>query len=142
MDPYSLGFGNAGYEMPINEKVFLAAFDTIKKLADEGPCVIVGRCADYALRDYPNRLNVFIKAPLEFKKTRIRDEYHIPEERIRGHAAHMDKQRASYYNYYTSRKWGEAASYDLCIDSGLFGIEGTVDLIKHAVDLMENKKEN
>jgi cytidylate kinase len=141
MDPYSLGFGNAGYEMPINEKVFLAAFDTIKKLADEGPCVIVGRCADYALRDYPNRLNVFIKAPLEFKKTRIRDEYHIPEERIRGHAAHMDKQRASYYNYYTSRKWGEAASYDLCIDSGMFGIEGTVELIKHAVDLIQDNNE-
>lgn len=140
MDPYSLGYNSANFDMPLNQKVFLAAFDTIKKLADQGPCIIVGRCADYALKDYENKINVFIHAPIGFKRARIHDEYHIPEDKIKNHAIHVDKQRASYYNYYTSRKWGDVKSYDLCIDSSIFGIEGTVDLIKQAVALKESGK--
>lgn len=139
MDPYSLGFNPGNIEMPINQKVFLAAFDTIKNLASQGPCVIVGRCADYALRDYDNALNVFIQAPYEFKKERIRREYLIPEDKIKSQSVHMDKQRASYYNYYTSRKWGDARSYHLCIDSSVLGIDGTVELIRQAVLLKEGK---
>ena len=57
MDPYALGYNATSFDMPLNQKVFLAAFDTIKKIADKGPCVIVGRCADYALKDYENKLN-------------------------------------------------------------------------------------
>ena len=137
MDPYSLGMHSTGFEMPLNQKVFLAAFDTIKKLAEKGPCVIVGRCADYALADHPELLNIFIQASLEFKKARIRDEYQIPEDKIKSYATQMDKQRASYYNYYTSRKWGDARNYDLCLDSSVFGIEGTVELIEKAVSIKE-----
>lgn len=137
MDPYSLGYNSGNFEMPLNQKVFLAAFDTIKKLADQGPCVIVGRCADYALKDRDDLLNIFIQAPIEFKHNRIHDEYGIPEEKIKSHSIQMDKQRASYYNYYTSRKWGDARSYDLCIDSSTLGIDGTVELIKKAVELKE-----
>ena len=139
MDPYSLGFNPGNIEMPINQKVFLAAFDTIKNLASKGPCVIVGRCADYALKDYDNTLNVFIQAPYAFKKDRIRDDYQIPEDKIKSQSVHMDKQRASYYNYYTSRKWGDAKSYDLCIDSSVLGLDGTVELIRQAVILKEKK---
>ena len=61
----------------------------------------------------------------------------IPEEKIRNHAEHVDKQRASYYNYYTSRKWGDATTYDLCLDSSYLGIDGTVELIRQAVALKE-----
>ena len=75
MDPYALGYNAASFDMPLNQKVFLASFDAIKKVADEGPCIIVGRCADYALKDYDNKLNVFIHAPMTFKKSRIQEQY-------------------------------------------------------------------
>ena len=124
MDPYALGY-NA------------ASFDAIKKVADEGPCIIVGRCADYALKDYDNKLNVFIHAPMAFKKSRIQEQYEVPEAKVKDVAIKTDKQRASYYNYYTSKKWGDLKSYDLCIDSSILGIDGTVELIKQAVALKE-----
>ncbi len=138
MDPYSLGYNSATFDMPINQKVFLAAFDAIKKIADEGPCVIVGRCADYALKDYENKLNIFVHAPMSFKKHRISEEYDIPLHKVKEVALRKDKQRASYYNYYTSQKWGDLKNYDLCIDSGLFGIDGSVELVKKAIEVKES----
>lgn len=137
MDPYALGYNAASFDMPLNQKVFLASFDAIKKVADEGPCIIVGRCADYALKDYDNKLNVFIHAPMTFKKSRIQEQYEVPEVKVKDVAIKTDKQRASYYNYYTSKKWGDLKSYDLCIDSSILGIDGTVELIKQAVALKE-----
>ena len=137
MDPYALGYNAASFDMPLNQKVFLASFDAIKKVADEGPCIIVGRCADYALRKYENCLNVFIHAPMEFKKDRIHEEYRIPMDKIEETAVKMDKQRSGYYNYYTSRKWGDLKNYNLSIDTGIFGVDGAVDIIKHAVELKE-----
>ena len=137
MDPYALGYNASSFDMPLNQKVFLAAFDAIKKVADEGPCIIVGRCADYALKDYENKLNVFIHAPMSFKKHRIHEQYNIPLDKVKDEAVKIDKQRASYYNYYTSKKWGDLKSYDLSIDSSIFGIDGTVELIKNAIDLKE-----
>lgn len=139
MDPYALGYNAASFDMPLNQKVFLAAFDAIKKVADEGPCIIVGRCADYALKDYEHKLNVFIHAPMSFKKQRIHDDYNIPLDKVKEEAVKMDKQRASYYNYYTSKKWGDLKGYDLCIDSSILGIDGTVELIKTAVALKEKE---
>ena len=139
MDPYALGYNATSFDMPLNQKVFLAAFDTVKKIADKGPCVIVGRCADYALKDYENKLNVFIHAPMAFKKHRINEQYNVPLEKTKDAAVKVDKQRASYYNYYTSRKWGDLKSYDLTIDSSILGIDGTVELIKTAVALKEKK---
>ncbi|MDO4975623.1 MAG: cytidylate kinase-like family protein [Eubacteriales bacterium] len=138
MDPYALGFNTTAFDMPLNQKVFLAAFDTIKKIAEEGPCVIVGRCADYALKDFENKLNLFIHAPMSFKKMRIHDDYEIPLRDVKEEAARMDKQRASYYNYYTSQKWGDLKNYDLSIDSSVWGIDGTVELIKKAIEVKEN----
>ena len=137
MDPYALGYNATSFDMPLNQKVFLAAFDTIKKVASEGPCVIVGRCADYALRENENTYNVFIHAPMSFRKERIHEQYQIPMSKIKDEAIRMDKQRASYYNYYTSQKWGEISNYDLTVNSSILGIDGTVDLIRKAVDLRE-----
>ncbi|MDO5147017.1 MAG: cytidylate kinase-like family protein [Eubacteriales bacterium] len=137
MDPYALGYNAASFDMPLNQKVFLAAFDAIKKVADQGPCIIVGRCADYALKDYPNKFNVFIHAPISFKKHRIFEQYDVPLEKAKDEAIKIDKQRASYYNYYTSKKWGDLKSYDLSVDSSIFGIDGTVEMIKYAVALKE-----
>ncbi|MCM1468370.1 MAG: cytidylate kinase-like family protein, partial [Alistipes sp.] len=120
--------------MPINHKVFLAQFEAIKKLADRESCVIVGRCADYALEDYPNMVSVFIKAPLSSRVTRIMDRNKVSEDKAFELIAKRDKKRASYYNYYSSKKWGEAKSYDLCLDSSKVGIEGSIQVIKAYID--------
>ena len=135
MDPYSLGFNSNG-ELPINHTVFLAAFDTIKKLAnDNGSCVFVGRCADYALKDTPNVLNVFIYSDIENRVKRISEKYNLTEAKAKDLIKKEDKSRASYYNYYTSKRWGEMKGYDLCINTSAFGKERTVQMICDAAKI-------
>ena len=124
--------------MPISQKVFLAQFDTIKKVAEEGPCVIVGRCADYALEGRDNVINLFIYADEDFKIRRVMDIYDLDENKARDMIIKKDKQRQSYYNYYTNRKWGKADTYDLCINSSVLGIDGSVNLIKQFVEDFES----
>ncbi|MBQ7480407.1 MAG: cytidylate kinase-like family protein [Lachnospiraceae bacterium] len=135
-DTYSFGYSSPYIEMPLSHKVFLAQFDTIKKIAQEGPCVIVGRCADYALSDFGNRISVFIYAPLEDRIKRITDKYPDVNDpsKIKDMIIKTDKSRANYYNYYSSKKWGRADSYDLCVNSSILGIDGTVDLISDFID--------
>ena len=130
MDTYSFGYNTAHYvDMPISQKIFLAQFDTIKKIADEGPCVIVGRCADYALADYDNVLNLFIYGELSKRIARVMEKYGVPEKEARDMIIKKDKQRASYYNYYSTKKWGKAETYHLCVDSTVLGMDGTVELL-------------
>jgi len=137
MDTYSLGYSNSYVDMPINHKVFLAQFDTIKKLAERESCVIVGRCADYALEDNPFAISVWIKASLDKRIERIKKLYELRDSKAADLIQKTDKRRASYYNYYSSKKWGEAKSYDLCIDSGELGIEGAIELIIKYIELRE-----
>ena len=139
MDPYALGYNATSFDMPLNQKVFLASFDAIKKVADEGPCIIVGRCADYALKDYDNKLNVFVHAPMSFKKSRIQEQYEIPEAKVKDVAIKTDKQRASYYNYYTCKKWGDSRSYDLTLNTSKISPEQCVDII---LDFRQKMDEN
>lgn len=130
MDTYSLGYTTSAYmDMPINHKIFLAQFDTIKKLADEESCVIVGRCADYALADYPNTVSVFISSDDESRIKRLSQVYDLSEAKAKDMMLKTDKKRASYYNYYSSKKWGDARSYDFCINSGVLGLDGAADMI-------------
>ena len=138
MDTYSMGYmGNTFAEMPINHKVFLAQFDAIKKIADEGPCVIVGRCADYALADYPNVVSIFIHAPLEDRIKRISQNMSLSRAKAKDLILKTDKQRASYYNYFTTKKWSEADSYELSITSSVLGIEGSAQAIEEYVRIKE-----
>lgn len=138
MDTYSIGYSASGYaEMPLNHKVFLAQFNAIKDIADEGPCVIVGRCADYALSDYPNRVSVFIYGNMDCKIRRIAQKYDLTDAKAKDLIVKTDKKRSSYYNYYTSKKWNDAASYDLCINSSICGIDGAVKLIEEFVAIKE-----
>ena len=140
MDTYSFGYNSAAMvDMPISQKVFLAQFDAIKKIADEGPCVIVGRCADYALSEYKNCLNIFIHGDEKCKINRIMEKYNFSETKAKDMMIKKDKQRQSYYNYYSSKKWGRADSYDLSINSSILGIEGSVNLIKQFIFDYENK---
>ena len=139
MDTYSMGYaGNTYTEMPINHKVFLAQFDAIKKIADEGPCVLVGRCADYALENYDNVVNVFIYADLDIRVRRIARLYNLTDAKAKDMILKTDKKRASYYNYYTNKEWAEAKSYDLCLNSGKLGVEGTAKAIKDYISLRNN----
>ena len=140
IDTYSFGYNSSSFvDMPMSQKVFLAQFDTIKKIADEGPCVIVGRCADYALEGRDNVINLFIYADEDFRVRKIMEQYGMDENKARDNLVKKDKQRASYYNYYTNRKWGRAESYDLCINSSVLGIDGSVKLIKQFVEDFESK---
>ena len=144
MDTYSFGYNSSSFvDMPISHKVFLAQFDAIKKMADEGPCVIVGRCADYALAEYDNVINLFIYASDEFKVKYLleHDSSLVTEAKARDLYQKRDKQRQSYYNYYSSKKWGRAESYDLCIDSSKLGVDGTVKLITQYIEDVEKYKD-
>ena len=140
MDTYSFGYNTSTFvDMPISHKVFLAQFDTVKKIASEGPCVIVGRCADYALSDYDNVLKLFIYADVDDRRERLKKRFDLADKEAEDLMYKTDKRRASYYNYYSSKKWGRAESYDLCINSSLLGIEGTVNLVIQAVEDFEKK---
>lgn len=139
MDTYSFGYSSAAFtDMPMNHKVFLAQFDAIKKLASEGPCVMVGRCADYALADMKNAFSVFIHADLDHRIQRVSQKYDKTASAAKDIILKTDKSRSSYYNYYTNKKWGEASSYHLCIDSGKFGVEGSVKAIVEAIRIFES----
>ncbi|OUN35783.1 cytidylate kinase-like family protein [Lachnoclostridium sp. An76] len=138
MDTYSMGYsGNSYTDMPINHKVFLAQFDAIKKIADEGPCILVGRCADYALESYPNVVSVFIHADMQSRIRRIARLYDLTDAKAKDLIVKTDKKRASYYNYYTNKKWSDAESYELCLTSSELGIEGTAQAIIDYVTLKE-----
>ena len=134
MDPYSLGVNVSGLNMPINHKVFLAAFDTIKKIASEGPCVMIGRCADYALSDYSNVINFFLYAPMEARIERVQKRMNLTPDKAKDFITKTDKQRSAYYNYYSTKKWGRMESYDYCMDTSILGIEATVDVIKGIIE--------
>ncbi len=140
MDTYSFGYNQSSLvDMPISHKVFLAQFDTIKKLASEEPCVIVGRCAAYALSEFKNCINLFIFADEESKIKRIMEKYDLTAPKAKEMMNKKDRQRQSYYNYYSSKKWGRADSYDLCINSATLGIDQTVKLISQYIDDFESK---
>lgn len=142
MDTYSFGYNTSHFvDMPISQKIFLAQFDTIKKLASEGPCIIVGRCADYALEDRSDVVNIFIYANEADKIKYVMEHNNLSEKEAKDMIIKMDKQRQSYYNYYTSKKWGRADTYHLCINSSVLGIDGTVKLIMQFVDDFENRYE-
>ena len=126
---YDLYFSTHSLSIP--DQLFIAQSGVIKDLADKGGCVIVGRCADYILREHKELLRTFVYAPLEQRVQRAREEYHDKEDNLEGFVIRQDKQRASYYNYFTSIRWGDRKSYDLCVSSAL-GLDTAVEIIYHA----------
>lgn len=117
--------------LPMSDQIFLVQSNIIKDLAQKGPCVIVGRCGDYVLRDNPNCMNVFIHAPMEDRVRRARDEYGETAANMEDFVRKQDKKRASYYNYFSQNKWGNSKHYHLSISSS-FGMEKTVQILKDA----------
>ena len=114
---------DGGYKSSFSqETLFQFQSDAIVKAAKEGSCVFVGRCADYVLRDFPNTVNVFVSASMEYRVSQIMNKQHLDEDSARAFIEKRESERAEYYNYYTGKKWGHAASYDICIDSSVLGI--------------------
>ena len=140
----SLSFANNVFStnngVTLQDEIYFTQNRIIKELADKGPCVIVGRCADYALEDFDNCISVYVHAPFEDRIKRIENEYGIPNGKSKEMLMKKDKQRSSYYNYYSSNKWGDAKSYDLCLNSSYLGIDGSVDLIKKVIAMKESEK--
>ena len=128
-------------DMPLNHKIFLAQFDAIRRIASEGPCVIVGRCADYVLRDKKDAVSIFIKADMDSRKQRAIELHGVTPDKAEDYVRRADKQRASYYNYYATSTWGDVNNYDLCVDTGKLGIDGAVDLIVQYLSLLEKNAE-
>ena len=141
MDSYSMGYTATGYsDMPINHKVFLAQFDAIKKIADEGPCILVGRCADYALSEYKDCFSVFVHADIDWRINRLSQKHNKTAKEAKDMINKTDKSRSSYYNYYTNKKWGAASSYNLCVDSSKLGIDGAAKAIIQAIEIFDSIK--
>ena len=127
-----------GNTMPLADQVYILQSNVIKEVASQGSCVILGRCADYALENYDNVVNVFIYADLDIRVRRIARLYNLTDAKAKDMILKTDKKRASYYNYYTNKEWAEAKSYDLCLNSGKLGVEGTAKAIKDYVSLRNN----
>lgn len=109
--------------------IFKMQSETIRKIAEQGSAIIVGRCSDYILRDMEGTLDVFLTSPFEVRAERIAERTGLTLEEAAEMAEEKDRKRAEYYNYYTFTDWGVASTYDLCIDSSILGIEGTADFI-------------
>ncbi|MCR5784741.1 MAG: cytidylate kinase-like family protein [Eubacterium sp.] len=137
---YSMAMGNFpmfGETMPISMQANLAQMQTIQKVASENKsCVIVGRCSDFALREYDNIVNVFITADPQIRIERICKRAGVGEKSAAAEMKRIDKARAGYYNYYTENRWGDAKNYDLCLDSGKIGVEGCVSVILAYAELI------
>ena len=116
-----------------NDKLFQIQSDVIRKVASEHSCVIVGRCADYILRDNKRCINVFIHASMEERVKTVMNRQQITEQEAHEMIRKMDKTRPNYYNFYSDKEWGVASSYHLSVDSSLLGVEATVDFIEEFV---------
>lgn len=115
---------------PTNEDIlWQIQCNMVAQLAKKGPCVIVGRCGDYILRDRPDVLKVFVHADMAFRAKRIVEVYGQREESPEQRLKDKDKRRSTYYRFYTGRKWGQLDTYDLMLNSGILGIEKCTELI-------------
>ena len=121
------------------EKVYEWQSDVIRRLAAEGPCIIVGRCADEVLKDHPNLISLFITAPLAVREERIKALYpNIREEKSQTHRQYInqtDRLRSHYYNYHTGRDWGDIRNYEMVLDSSKLGVPGTADFLAEYIKL-------
>ena len=128
------GIGNSFYQSNFSQEgLFKFQSDAIIKAAQEGSCVFVGRCADYVLRVFPNVVNIFITASIDARAQLFMKEKNCSREEAVRRIEQVESRRASYYNYYTGKKWGHAAGYDLCIDSSILGVTETEHLIAEFV---------
>ena len=131
---YPLGMGMSS----LKDEIFYTQKNIIRDFAAKGSCIIVGRCADYALADEPHCLNIFIRSNMDDRIKRISERLNVPENKAKDIIKKKDKERSSYYNYYTSKKWGDARSYDLCLNTSQISVEDSIELILKYRECMRN----
>jgi len=144
---YSIAMGMNAYgsqeigftHLSLDDQLYLAQSNVIRKVAQEGPCVIVGRCADYVLKDYKNVVNIFIWAGMDFRKKRAIEQYHLTTNKVEEELTKTDRRRANYYNYHANEKWGKAENYHLSIRSDYVGIDHTVECILQYLEYAERE---
>jgi cytidylate kinase len=144
---YSIAMGINAYgnrdigftHLSLDDQIYLAQSDVIRKVAAEGPCVIVGRCADYVLKDFKNVVHIFIWADINYRKDRAINQYHLPAQKADEEIIKADKRRANYYNYHATGKWGKAENYHLSIRSDFIGIDNSVDCIIRYLEFGERR---
>ncbi|MDF2511711.1 MAG: hypothetical protein K0S04_1577 [Herbinix sp.] len=136
---YSIAMGMNAYgnqdigftHLSLDDQLYLAQTNIIRKVAQEGPCVIVGRCADYILREQENTINIFIWAGMQARKERVIRLYNVAKNKAEDELIKADKRRANYYNYHANEKWGKAENYHLSLRSDYIGIDHAVESIIH-----------
>lgn len=135
---YSLAtFGSVGMNgLSLSDQLYVVQRDVIRKLASDGSCVIIGRAASHVLRDWPEVYNFFISAPIEKRMEHAATDPAVKKV-TKDAVERMDKQRASFYNYYSGRRWGEAQNYDLCLNTGRLPVGKCVDAIIEYIDTVQ-----
>lgn len=132
-----IGGQEMGYSnLSLDDRLYLAQADVIRKCAAEGPCIIVGRCADYILRKFDNVVDIFVYADMPFRAERAVRIDGMSPEKIEDNILKIDKRRANYHNFHTGEKWGRIENYSLCINSAKVGIDKAVEVIKTYVDAL------
>lgn len=142
---YSIAMGMNAYGSPdigythlsLDDRIYIAQSDIIRKVADEGPCIIVGRCADYVLRERKDVVNIFIWSSMPFRIQRAIERDGVEEDKAEDTIIRMDKRRANYYNYHAIEKWGTVTNYHLAIQNDFRGVDKTVEVIKHFIDSVD-----
>lgn len=123
------GSATGTFNMPLGDQVFLIQSDIIKKIANEGPCIIIGRCADYILRDFPNSFSIFLHAPLERRLERAVEKYNIDPLKAKDIVTKADKKRSVYYSHFTGEKWGASENYHITVDTARMGLDGATEVL-------------
>lgn len=142
----SMGLVQGTHPTALNEstslesQIYMAQFNAIRRIADTEDCIIIGRCADYVLRDVPDVMSVFIHAPIESRTRRIARLYELDRDKAKKLIDKKDKVRSSYYNFYSDRRWGAPTSYSLTLDSSKTGIDGAAELIEAYTKIYNNNK--
>lgn len=135
MSSYSGNIAHFGMNDHIlTDRVFNIQSAEMKRIATEGDCIIIGRCADDVLSEFQGVLKIFIHAPIEARVKTLVEQYGMEDSAARKKISKTDKKRASYYNFYTGKGWGDPKNYNMNIDSSLLGVEGTAAMIKHLID--------
>jgi cytidylate kinase len=139
---YSIAMGMNAYgnqelgfaHLSLDDRIYLAQSEVIRSIADEGPCVIVGRCADYVLKERPDVISIFIWAGMEYRIKRAIELYNLSPVKAEENILKIDKRRANYYNYHANDKWGKAENYHLALRSDSLSIDKCVDCIVQYVE--------
>ncbi len=125
------------YNMPISDKLFILQSNIIKDLAEKSPCIVVGRCGDYVLRENEKKVSVFLQADLDVRAARVAERHNITLSKAKDLCLKTDKKRASYYSHYTGQKWGRPDLYDLVIDTTNITAKGAAAVIKAFCDQLQ-----